>query len=308
MRILLTNDDGFESPLLHVLVDRLVKESWLTELDILVPSTEQSWIGTAVNKRGTKNITQRTINGQVYHLVNGSPGDCISIACAGFCEQKPDIILSGINFGVNAGVCFYLSSGTVAGARQAALFNIPGVSLSAELSREIYDQWNQRDFEGMKKADDFFNEIAEVQVGILSKLIKDGIFSLPAYAYSDRALKVRKKVDFISINTPRELKEDNATYTRLEPNRFQAFYRKISDTQYEHSIPPGFFAPEDHFESFSGDTTSAPQFASLSHENVAKGKIAGDSALMTDVQALSLGKNSVTLFDVDSHGELFVPL
>jgi 5'/3'-nucleotidase SurE len=268
MNILVTNDDGYDSPLLQVLVELLSKQSWVRHIDVVVPATEQSWIGSAVNKRGVKNIREKTIHGHTYHIVNGSPADCTSLACSGLFEYTPDIVFSGINFGVNAGVCFYLSSGTVAGARQASLFNIPGISCSTALPREIFSLWSVRDFEKLDLLSEYFRDIAQVHVSIADTLLKKNVFSKDC----------RERVDFVSINTPEKISDNKPTITILEPTRFKPIFRKLSDNRFEHMFD-GFVERETVKETTEND-------------------------LITDVQALREGKNSVTMFNVNQQGEL----
>src|SRR6185436_19191083 len=63
--------------------------------------------------------------------VEGSPADCVKLALAEFCRPEPDLLVSGINGGLNVGINV-LYSGTVAGATEGALFDIPSVAVSLE--------------------------------------------------------------------------------------------------------------------------------------------------------------------------------
>jgi len=63
------------------------------------------------------------------HAISGSPADCVSLALLGLMDQKPDIVVSGINLGPNLGSDL-MYSGTAGAARQAAFLGIPGIALS----------------------------------------------------------------------------------------------------------------------------------------------------------------------------------
>jgi 5'/3'-nucleotidase SurE len=269
MRILVTNDDGFDSPLLHLFVKELSLQSWVDSIDVAVPATEQSWVAGAVNRRGIRNVRTREHDGQVYHLIDGSPADCTSIGCTVLLEEKPDMVLSGINFGFNAGTCFYLGSGTVAGARQASLFNIPGVSCSATLPRDIFMLWNGRDFSSLNEKMDYLGHIAKTQVEIVGTLLSKNIFN-PGK---------RPRTDFVSINTPEKIISSEPVFTVLEPTRFKPIFNKISDNEYRHQFQ-GFQERDDE------------RFRQL------------DRKLPTDLETLGAGKNSVTLFSLDTQGEI----
>jgi 5'-nucleotidase len=71
--------------------------------------------------------------------VEGSPADCVKLALAEFCRPKPDLLVSGINGGLNLGINV-LYSGTVAGATEGAVFGIPSIAVSLE-----YDEHAQFD-------------------------------------------------------------------------------------------------------------------------------------------------------------------
>jgi 5'-nucleotidase len=74
--------------------------------------------------------------------VEGSPADCVKLAVAEFCPRRPDLLVSGINGGLNLGINV-LYSGTVAGATEGAVFGITSVAVSLE-----YDEHAQFDRAG----------------------------------------------------------------------------------------------------------------------------------------------------------------
>ncbi|MFC1585199.1 5'/3'-nucleotidase SurE [Fibrobacterota bacterium] len=127
MEILVTNDDGFQSPPLLVLCSLLSKKH---TVKVVAPANEQSGIGQAISLN--QSLTYKGIDWYEYpvYLVSGTPSDCVKLAvCHLFEDQKFDLVLSGPNTCENAGLST-LYSGTVAGAREGATWGIPSIALS----------------------------------------------------------------------------------------------------------------------------------------------------------------------------------
>ncbi|KCB28910.1 putative 5'/3'-nucleotidase SurE [Bordetella hinzii CA90 BAL1384] len=123
MRILVSNDDGYNAPGLEALVDAL---SGLGELTVVAPETNHS--GASNSLTLNRPLTVRTAsNGFVY--VNGTPSDCVHVALTGLMDARPDLVVSGINNGANMGDDT-LYSGTVAAASEGYLFGIPSIAFS----------------------------------------------------------------------------------------------------------------------------------------------------------------------------------
>lgn len=142
MRILLTNDDSYDSPLLHILYDLLTELGH--ELRCVIPSTEQSWKGKAMTRFGKMIESEVIIDGRKFTTFSGTPADCVNFGIYNFCPEKPDLVISGTNLGYNASLGFIFSSGTVGGALEAYLSGIPALSLSQKLNRDEYIFWNQK--------------------------------------------------------------------------------------------------------------------------------------------------------------------
>lgn len=123
MRFLLTNDDGIEAPGLRTL-ERVADElnaSFVT----VAPDAPLSGCSHQVT---TDRPLQCLPAGTNRYSVNGTTADCTRVALTHL-GLDIDWVLSGINDGGNLGVDIYMS-GTVAGAREAALFDIPAIALS----------------------------------------------------------------------------------------------------------------------------------------------------------------------------------
>jgi 5'-nucleotidase len=129
MRILLTNDDGVQSPVLHKAAEALSAEH---EVIVVAPSHDQSGRSHAFTHGPDKLLTFAPETGSPWpvYRVDGTPADCVKFAVAHLLKDKPPaLVLSGPNLGENAGVSA-VYSGTVAAAREAALWNIPGLAAS----------------------------------------------------------------------------------------------------------------------------------------------------------------------------------
>lgn len=133
MRILLTNDDGVLSPVLYRSADALASEH---EVVVAAPAQDQSGKSHAFTHGPGKLLTfQREAAAGAsaawpLYRVDGTPGDCVKFAVSHLLKDRlPDLVISGPNLGENAGVSA-VYSGTVAAAREAALWNIPGLAVS----------------------------------------------------------------------------------------------------------------------------------------------------------------------------------
>lgn len=125
--ILITNDDGISSPGIQYLWQALKNHARLT---IVAPATEQSAVGLSITIRDPLRLTKQDWpDDAVAWSLSGTPADCVKLALSVLMNDKPDLIVSGINRGSNAGRNL-LYSGTVGGAIEAVLNDIPGIAFS----------------------------------------------------------------------------------------------------------------------------------------------------------------------------------
>lgn len=131
VQILLTNDDGIFAPGLAALERELRK---LGEVTIVAPATEQSGVAHSITFLSPL-IVNEAYDGDRHRgwAVEGSPADCIKIGLFELCPQRPTLVVSGINGGLNAGINV-LYSGTVAAAIEGAFFEITSIAVSLEFS------------------------------------------------------------------------------------------------------------------------------------------------------------------------------
>lgn len=139
MRILLTNDDSHSSPLLRFALDAL---SSYGEVTMVVPKHEQSWKGKSLTRFGYVHQESIDLYGQKAFTIDGTPADCVNIGAHHlFSGNKPDLVVAGINAGLNAGTGFVLSSGTVGACLEANVVGVPSIALSQHFdveTRELY--------------------------------------------------------------------------------------------------------------------------------------------------------------------------
>jgi 5'-nucleotidase len=138
MRILLTNDDGIYAPGLRVLRQELLQ---LGAVTVVAPATEQSAVGHSVTLLHPLLISEVfDDDGSTFigWAVEGRPADCVKLALLELLPERPDLIVSGLNAGSNAGINV-LYSGTVAAAIEGAFYGHTAIAVSLEYDKKIYD-------------------------------------------------------------------------------------------------------------------------------------------------------------------------
>ncbi|XP_038702349.1 5'-nucleotidase SurE-like [Tripterygium wilfordii] len=127
--IMVTNDDGIDAPGLRALVRVLVSTNRYQVL-VCAPDSEKSAVSHSITWRHPLSAQRVDIDGATAFAVSGTPADCTSLGISKtIFPVIPDLVVSGINMGSNCGY-HIIYSGTVAGAREAFLNGIPGVSTS----------------------------------------------------------------------------------------------------------------------------------------------------------------------------------
>ena len=134
MKILLTNDDGIYAPGLRALRKELQQ---LGQVTVVAPATEQSAAGHSITLL-TPLLVQEVFNEDrsdfIGWAVEGRPADCVKLALQELLPEKPDLIVSGLNAGSNAGINV-IYSGTVAAAVEGAFYHITSIATSLEFTK-----------------------------------------------------------------------------------------------------------------------------------------------------------------------------
>ena len=123
MKILLSNDDGYQAPGLLALYDA-IKD--LGDVEVVAPEHNNSAKSNALTLHSPLYV-HKAANG--FRYVNGTPADCVHVALTGLLDYRPDIVVSGINNGANMGDDT-IYSGTVGAAMEGYLFGIPAIAFS----------------------------------------------------------------------------------------------------------------------------------------------------------------------------------
>ncbi len=123
MKILISNDDGYLAPGINALAEQLAT---IADIVVVAPDSNRSGSSNSLTLDRPLRM-QRAANG--FYSINGTPSDCVHIALTGLLDQRPDLVVSGINQGQNMGDDT-LYSGTVAAATEGYLFGIPSIAFS----------------------------------------------------------------------------------------------------------------------------------------------------------------------------------
>ena len=123
MLLLLSNDDGYQSPGINHLAEAF---SSLGEVVVVAPDRNRSGASNSLTLDRPLQVS-RAANGFMY--VNGTPTDCVHIAITGLLEREPDMVIAGINAGANLGDDV-LYSGTVAVAMEGRFLGYPAMAIS----------------------------------------------------------------------------------------------------------------------------------------------------------------------------------
>ena len=217
LRILITNDDGINSPGLKVA--EAVAEKISSDIWVVAPETDQS--GTAHSLTLHEPIRLHRISPKRF-AVRGTPTDCVIIALTQILKDQkpPDLLISGVNRGTNIGEDVTYS-GTLAAAMEGMLSNVPSVALSQGYNGANAVKWSTAE---------------EHASGLLLKLIKAGwpknVFinmnfpDVEADDVSDIVVTKQGRRDFANVIT------DERMDTRNVPYYWIGFRRQIGEIDF----------------------------------------------------------------------------
>src|SRR6056297_3849985 len=140
--ILVCNDDGIFSNGIKALAD---VASEFGEVQVVAPDRQQSAVGHAITVSTPLRAQDFTFDGRFEgKSVNGTPADCIKLAHNQLLDRKPDLVVSGINHGSNAGINI-IYSGTVSAATEGTILGYPSIAVSCTEFSEDADLTGARD-------------------------------------------------------------------------------------------------------------------------------------------------------------------
>ncbi|MDF2879923.1 MAG: surE [Clostridiaceae bacterium] len=205
MRILITNDDGIFAPGINSLAKEISKTH---EVIVVAPLEQRSAFSHSITIRKpiqVKEINLPELNIKSYGI-NGTPADCVRVALDKLISDNVDLVLSGINFGLNIGTDV-LYSGTVSAAIEASLYNIPSIAVSQQIANS--EEVN-------------YNVAAKYASDILEKAktyLKDNIvlnINVPASAEAEiKGIKVCRIGDKVFNNSFSETIDENGEMSLL---------------------------------------------------------------------------------------------
>ena len=200
-KILVTNDDGYEAKGLQCLVEAL-KELEDVEVTVVAPANEKSACGHSLTL--VRPLRFVSVDDDFYKLEDGTPSDCVYLSLSTLFEnEKPDLLVSGINRGSNMGEDITYS-GTAAGAMEGVLHDVPSIAIS-----QVMDFTNP--------GGDF--SLAQKTIKKIVTKIREESFPLP-------------EREFLNINIPAELSEAEIKVTYVG-------YRHYANDSHLHRNPRG---------------------------------------------------------------------
>jgi len=170
MKILLSNDDGYQAPGI-VALHRALQQ--VADVEVVAPEHNNSAKSNALTLNAPLYVHEAA-NG--FRYVNGTPADCVHIALTGLLGYRPDLVVSGINNGANMGDDT-IYSGTVGAAMEGYLFGIPAIAFS-----QVDKGWGELEAAAQKAADMVRQMLALKLVGQTPWLLNVNIPNLPLQA------------------------------------------------------------------------------------------------------------------------------
>ena len=167
MRILISNDDGYQAPGLVALYEGLKD---IAQVEVVAPEHNNSAKSNALTLH-TPLYVHRAANG--FRYVNGTPADCVHIALTGLLDYRPDLVVSGINNGANMGDDT-IYSGTVGAAMEGYLFGIPSIAFS-----QVQRDWVHLDAAARKARELVLQMVEQNLLGTSAWLLNVNIPNLP---------------------------------------------------------------------------------------------------------------------------------
>lgn len=179
--ILLTNDDGIDSPALVPFAAALRR---LGTVRVVVPDRERSWVGKAITRFGPIRTDQVELDGHTAWTCTGYPADAVQIGIHELFDEPPSLVVSGINIGYNHGAAFLMSSGTIGAAVEGWVSGVPSIAISTG-SNGDWSSWKRRALDPAAASD--WKRLADVGAELVGVVADAGLPQL---------------VDVVSINLP----------------------------------------------------------------------------------------------------------
>jgi len=192
---ILKNDDGIHAEGIYKLKLALDK---IGDVFIVAPDTERSAVGHAITMTDPLRVIEVKKDDKFFgYAVNGTPADCVKIGISCLMEEKPDIVVSGINQGPNTATNI-IYSGTVSAAAEGVIMGIPSMALSlASFTKKEFDY------------------TCKIAVDLVKKILKNGL----------------PEGTLLNVNVPpvKEKDIEGIVITRQGKGRYEEFFDKRVD-------------------------------------------------------------------------------
>lgn len=214
--LLLTNDDGVDSPALVPFAHALAA---IGDVSIVVPDRERSWIGKAISRIGEVGTSEVQRDGLAITTCTGYPADATQIGVHHVCDPPADLVVSGINIGLNYGTAFTVSSGTVGAAVEGWISGRPAIAFSTgpvDPTGSGYRHW--RHLAWSDEAAPRWAALAATCTTILTDVMDSGLL---------------EAADVVSVNLPFDATtETPRRLTDLARVRYGSLFRPVGRNRY----------------------------------------------------------------------------
>lgn len=218
MKLLLTNDDGIDSPALTPFARALEQ---LGTVSICVPDRERSWVSKAITRFEPLTVSTHERDGVVIEAVSGYPADAVQIGVFGqgdTPDSLPDLLVSGINLGYNHGTGFMMSSGTVGAAIEGWIASLPSVAVSTGTGSD-WHEW--RAAVASPEETDAWRRLAAVASEVVADVVASGLGEM---------------ADVVSVNMPFESTPDTPRrITTIARVGYTRLFAVTEEGDYVHS-------------------------------------------------------------------------
>ena len=203
-KVLITNDDGVSSS--GILAAKEAVNN-IADVTIVAPVNQQSAIGRALTLFSPLRINKLILDdGFEAFSVSGTPADSVQLGILEIMDEKPDLVISGINVGHNTGKLELTTSGTISAAMEAASLGIPSIAVSQQVTDD------EMKFERHVKLN--YDLTKKILLEIVEKVLKKG---LP------------KGVDLLNLNVPANPLKEDILITKLGERMYYPVIHKRTD-------------------------------------------------------------------------------
>lgn len=200
MNILISNDDGVFAQ--GILAAKQAVED-IANVTVVAPDKNNSSVGRRLTLFKHLEIESCELeDGSQAYSVSGSPADCVIVGSEYIMDEKPDLVITGINQGVNIS-CDITSSGTVCAAFEAVSLGIPAIAASLFVDPKT-----------SFKQDENGEWYAEYDFTLAKKVLHDIVLKIKNQGFPDG-------VDLFNLNVPSNYESEEVKVTHLSPKMLE---------------------------------------------------------------------------------------